>query len=578
MRDMSRRGRAKLGARMAPRLVAAGLVTGLATFSLAVIPAPIAAAATDTVTNCAGSGAGSLPYEVQNAVSGDTVTFSVSCPPSSPIVLSSAIDITENLTINGPGASNLALTGCCAIVIFQVDSGVTATISGLTIENNNGSAPKYLIVNPGGIDNNGTLTLTDSTLSNNSAGYEGNGGGIENGGTLTVIGSTLSDNVAGGEDGGGGIWNDGGTLTVTDSTLSGNGGGNGGGISNDGGTVTVTDSTLAGNDAYDGGGVGGGIDNKAGTVTVVGSTLSNNTSIAPGGGIYNSGTLNAAATIVAESGSEEDCSGTITDRGYNIDDDGTCGFSAPSVSQSTSLDGTLGPLADNGGPTETIALLPGSPASRAVTSTALCSTPDQRGIVRPTPCDIGAYQFSTNDLSQTIAFTSTPPSSGFVGGPAYAASATASSGLPVVLGVDVSAVSVCSLSGDEVSFTGTGTCTIAANQVGDATYLAAPQVTQSFSVTRAPGAITSRDKATATAGSPFSFMVTTTGSPVPKITTRGTLPKHLRFVDNHNGTASISGTAVTSGVYHLSITARFGHGSTRYVVIEAFTLKVEPHE
>ncbi len=65
----------------------------------------IASAATDTVTTCSGDVTvpGSLPYEVANAAPGDTITFSVSCPPTSPIILSSTIDINTNLTIDGPG-------------------------------------------------------------------------------------------------------------------------------------------------------------------------------------------------------------------------------------------------------------------------------------------------------------------------------------------------------------------------------------------------------------------------------------------------------------------------------------------
>lgn len=375
------------------------LATALAAFSVAVLPPPGAGAADDVVTNCNGSGAGSLPVEVATAAPGDTITFSVTCPPASPIVLDGAVDVTTDLTIDAPGTAELALTGTVASPIFAVSAGVTATISGLTIENNNGSDPPDNIENPGGIENKGTLTVSDSTLSDNTAGYEGSGGAIENDASLTVADSTLSGNTAGSESGGGGIWNDGGTVTVTDSTLADNGGGNGGGISNGGGTVTVTDSTLADNDAYDGGGVGGGIDNHGGTATVSGDTFAGNTSIAHGGGLFNSGTLRASATIVAGSGSSGDCGGSITDSGYNLDDDGTCAFTAAHHSHSD-VAADLGPLQDNGGPTETEEPTSASPAlgqiptGTVANGIVLCPGVDQRGVDRPqgARCDIGAVE------------------------------------------------------------------------------------------------------------------------------------------------------------------------------------------
>jgi uncharacterized repeat protein (TIGR01451 family) len=91
-------------------------------------------------------------------------------------------------------------------------------------------------------------------------------------------------------------------------------------------------------------------------------------------------------------------------------------------------------------------------------------------------------------MSQTITFTSTAPSSAAVAGPAYAASAIASSNLPVVLTIDGSSATVCSIANDIVTFIGAGICTIDANQGGDTSYAAAPQTQQSFAVTSAGGA------------------------------------------------------------------------------------------
>jgi hypothetical protein len=89
-----------------------------------------------------------------------------------------------------------------------------------------------------------------------------------------------------------------------------------------------------------------------------------------------------------------------------------------------------------------------------------------------------------------------------------------------------------------------------------------------------PPGITSPNRTRATAGSPFRFTVTTTGTSVPSITEKGDLPKSLTFTDNADGNATISGTPRKAGVYHLTIRAKFGKGTNRYVVNQGFTLTV----
>ena len=182
------------------------------------------------------------------------------------------------------------------------------------------------------------------------------GGGILNKGTLDVTNSTFSDNSAGEDSTGGGILNKG-TLDVNNSTFSGNSASRfGGGIANDGGIVRVRNSTFSGNSANFS---GGAIFNDRGTLKVILSTFSGNSALA-GGGIYDSvrATTTLKNTIVANSPSGGDCAGNITDEGYNLFGDPKC------VTSDTSLSGDpmLGPLANNGGPTETHALLAGSPA------------------------------------------------------------------------------------------------------------------------------------------------------------------------------------------------------------------------
>jgi hypothetical protein len=464
-----------------------------------------AGASTVTVTTCGDSGAGSLRQAVIGASAGDTIDFAPS-PSCSLITLTSGyIEIAKNLTIDGPGAGALAVSGDKKSTVFGIDSGVTATISGLTIEDSIATAGGS---DGAGIHNLGTLNVTNSNVSDNVADV-GEGGGIWSDGTLTVTDSTLSDNSA---LSGGGIenWSDG-TLTVTGSTLSGNSASVGAGIQNFGGTATVTGSTLSGNSVSDYGGAitnddmlsvtdstlsdnsaadgGGGIYNASGTATVADSTLSGNSSNSIGGGIWNDDTLNLSdstlsdnnvtdldfddaggggiynegpltisdstlsgnsttsssgktnygggifnagaaltvthvtlwdntagtdgggiyflsespgvtlvATIVADSGTGLDCvaSPALTDGGYNLDDDGSCGFSGGNHSLSDTPAG-LNPsgLASNGGPTKTIALEPSSAALNHVTAASDCTGNDQTGKPWSTPCNIGAISGSS---------------------------------------------------------------------------------------------------------------------------------------------------------------------------------------
>jgi hypothetical protein len=242
------------------------------------------------------------------------------------------------------------------------NSGRLTVINGSFSDNNAGAFG-------GGIDNDGTLTVTNSRFSENSV--DGDGGGIENTGTLTVINTIFSDNSVGGF--GGAIGNNG-TLTVTNSTFSHNSGGSSGAIGNDG-TLTVTNSTLSGND-------GAGIDNS-GSASFKSTILAGNTIGYPSG--------------------PANCSGTITDAGYDISDDATCGFNATGSRNSTNPLLDPAGLQNNGGPTKTIALDSESPAIDAI-PIANCTDQvsnriitDQRGALRPDVgevyCDIGAYEF-----------------------------------------------------------------------------------------------------------------------------------------------------------------------------------------
>jgi hypothetical protein len=185
----------------------------------------------------------------------------------------------------------------------------------------------------------------------------------------------------------------------------------GGGVLSDG-TVTLTNVTVSGNTATCTGGgcdaLGAGVLNN-GTLTLTNVTVSGNTvtctgdnCLADGGGLFNGvGTVTLTATIIALQLLGPDCAtvGTITSNGFNLDSDNTCSLSVVNGDK-PGVDPLLGPLANNGGPTQTHALLTGSPALDMVQSGCPPPTTDQRGISRPQNgdlsgtafCDIGAYE------------------------------------------------------------------------------------------------------------------------------------------------------------------------------------------
>jgi predicted outer membrane repeat protein len=344
------------------------------------------------VTNRDDSGEGSLQQAILDANANpgpDTIQFDKAAWGT--ITLTSGeLLITDDLTITGPGSSIVTVTSNHQSRVFHINLNLTVDISGLTISD--GSADFGA-----GIENAGTLSLTNVVLSGNTA--TNSGGGIYNGGFLTINNSTLSSNSA---TSGGGISGSG-QITITNSTLSGNTATDGGGIFN-GGILTILNSTLSGNMATD---LGGGIHNLPGSsLNISFSTIANN-SAALGGGIWSDSPSNIKNSIVANSPSGNDCGGTVIASGVNFTTDGTCpGFTQVPSTGPGGLN--LGPLADNGGPTQTHALLPGSVAIDAAPDcTDLNSTPDkihapqdvvttdQRGIGRPqgSACDVGSYEF-----------------------------------------------------------------------------------------------------------------------------------------------------------------------------------------
>jgi len=334
-----------------------------------------------------------------------TIGHAISLAASGDSIKIAAGTYFEHLTINisvkllGASASTSIIDGGGGTgTVVTTSSGTNVTLSGVTITH--GSA-----VLGGGIANHGTLLLVRSTVSRNRAGtYCGKhklcfsaGGGIYNIGLLTITNSTIADNKASAgcaepcnaSASGGGIGG-GGTLTISNSTISGNtalapNGGRGGGIS---GRGTISNSTISGNGASLCGGISDG--------PISNSTISGNRA-SLGGGICG-GTLQNS--IVANN-SGGNCLGTPTSNAYNLSSDSTCNFSGPG--DMNNIDPLLGPLQNNGGPTQTMALLPGSPAIDAGNPAGCTDShghllkTDQRGQPRPDKedtggCDIGAYE------------------------------------------------------------------------------------------------------------------------------------------------------------------------------------------
>jgi hypothetical protein len=293
----------------------------------------------------------------------------------------------------------------------------------------------------GGISTTSLLTLTDCTVSENSAtlsagnldyGYANGGGVYASGVTVTITNSTVSGNSSTGSwtggtglvDGyGGGLTCDNGTLTLTDSTVAGNtvSGGNdvgqGGGVHGYQSTVTLSNCTIANNTAVcdAGASLGGGVSDFGSTFTLTSSTVSENSAASSagtgtGGGVYfdgSAGSFQLDNTIVAGNSAPtngSDASGPFTSQGYNLVGvtDGSSGWGGSDLTGTAAspLDPMLGTLGSYGGPTKTIPLLAGSPVLGAGDPGQL-GVADQRGAVRTGGVNIGAFQASAATLVLT---------------------------------------------------------------------------------------------------------------------------------------------------------------------------------
>jgi CSLREA domain-containing protein len=485
-----------------------------------------------------------------NAVPGQTITFD-------PTVFASAKTITLSLgqlelsdtggteTITGP-AAGVTLSAGGASRVIQVDSGVTASIAGLTITGGSG-------INGGGLANyGGTATLTNCTVSGNTARNNGGGLYITSSGTTTLTNCTVSGNIA--DNNGGGLYvNNYGAATLTNCTVSGDTAGTNGGGLNSSGTLTLTNCTVSENSAkYDGGGLnnegtatlnsctisnnsattfsGGGLYSSGGTLRLTNCTVSGNTAGSGGGGLYvnNNGTLTLTNCTVTENSAKyygggidtnaqttlgntivagntspggpynsvsgpdvysgNSGSDSFTSQGTNLigKTDGSSGWVASDLTGTIAapLDAMLGPIGNYGGPTQTLGLLPGSPAIDAGNNALVPSgvTTDQRGTGDPRivngTVDIGAFEFggSTGE-SQSISFGALANQT--YGASPVALTATASSNLPVSFAIISGPATI---SGSTLTITGAGNVVVEARQGGNDVFAPAVSVDESFTV------------------------------------------------------------------------------------------------
>ena len=391
----------------------------------------------------AGNPCATIAAALDKASDGDTIEIAAGVYPEYELVIS------DDITLQGAGQNQTIIDGQLQGRVLT--NNATTTISDLTIRNGRIMTDSSLIFDTGGggIFNQVTLNLVNTTLSNHSV--NGSGGAIFNNGDLYLDHSEVLSSTSDGF--GGGIYVYLGTVTIHNSLIADNTafGSQGGGIYS-AQPITLTDTTIRGNEVAT---FGGGLhtsdrtvlervtltDNRStagaahfaqfGTITYTNVTVSGNRASNNQGGIYISGPAvsiavqnstiannyrtnsigtgnnglvagnNSSATVIntifANNGDRSCGSNNITSLGHNLSLDFTCPFTATGDLQG--IDPLLGDLADNGGATLTHALDPNSPAIDAGDNTT-CPTTDQRGVTRPfdgdndsTPtCDIGAFE------------------------------------------------------------------------------------------------------------------------------------------------------------------------------------------
>lgn len=372
------------------------------------------------------------------------------------------LTVASDVTIEGPGADLLTISGNGQSRVFEFTAGTTGMLYGMTIAEGNTSGGGAGVFN-----NQANLLISHCVIAENST--TANGGGVMNfRGQLTISQSTLAENTA---SFGGGIFSN--TVNGTSASPA---------------ATIIRNSTISGNTAT--GSQGGGIRNFNGVTEITHSTISANT--APfGGGIrsYNDGftATRIGQSIIAGNNGDDLSANATTQRfsslGYNLIGVGGENVNALldfiETGDLTGIsDPRLGPLAHNGGPTPTHELLEDSPAINASAEVEGVPT-DQRGVTRPqgTAPDIGAFERGGN--SQTITFAEIDPQ--FITA-TVTLEATATSGLPVSFSVTAGPGVI--TGGTILSFLGDGPVEITATQEGDLLWTAANPVVRIVQVNK----------------------------------------------------------------------------------------------
>jgi len=326
--------------------------------------------------------------------------------------LPGTVNIAKNVTVNGTAGSTVLDAGD-AFRVMTISAG-TVTLDGLTLQR--GSA-----VSGGGLSVEGVanVTIRNSTITSNRA-TNSSGSGFFGGGLLTTTSSTtisidrstISNNTA---RFGAGIDHYG-TMTITNSTISGNvaSSSGGGAYINPGASLSITNSTVANNRSN---GIGAGLDNDGGSLTVMRTTVVGKAGVT-GGGIYSGGgsfTMGHSLVVGNTGNTGPDLrvvSGTVTSQGYNIFGNNS-GFT-PNGTTDVNYTGTLANivqtnagavvLADNGGPTMTVALVPGS-AAYLTGGANPGGLLDQRGRLRGATISVGSYDADPTTLSHVVTTT-----------------------------------------------------------------------------------------------------------------------------------------------------------------------------
>jgi CSLREA domain-containing protein len=339
-----------------------------------------------------------------NARPGSTITlppghYRLTIPPDPRLIIGDHPDPTTGdlnidapTTIQGAGARSTVIDANHLDRVFRLRADTH--MSDVTITGGRAKQRElpFTDTGGGGIANAGHLTLRRVAVRGNSAGY---GGGVFNipDSHLDLVDSTVSQNAAG--EAGGIRFDDSGTVTnstIADNRVTNSGdrpgslGGYGGGIDIRGlGTVQILNSTITRNSSSDG---GGGINIAPAYLDSLPAPIPDIVDL-PLGRMTLRNSVIAGNTVDGAAADCEKAFATITSLGHNIDGDGSCRLSA--AGDLPSRDPLLGPLANHGGPTDTVALLPGSPALDAAEG---CPATDQRGVTRPqgATCDIGAYE------------------------------------------------------------------------------------------------------------------------------------------------------------------------------------------